>query len=395
MIQDAMRDLEGVQLHPTISEDSSLIKSPYSSFVSEIDSSVDATPGGTTPGSVEESKSTESYANSNITASPNSDLLIEFDGMGTQENSETLTPQRTAEPEQKLSFLDLSPIPKQGTFSFEDQSSDPFFQNKSATLGAIKSKQSFSVGDKAVSLDRNVTPAQSSNISNHVSTGSLLGGLNTMLQKPIPSLNSSFGLNKQNPFEIEVVEEEKFEDKVEVAEDTILTEGGGEEPEGSGENEISLSPAAGSSTEGNDSVFGDAEIVCLNQSGLSETSTRKSPTKGLISCDDDANSEALKQVKKELAEMEKRQRKKTSGAWLRGKIATGKEKMKSVKGRTKSDGQALRKNIQQRNERKLTQPQSELRVNSDEKSNFAAQTKTPTGNSLLNTFSVWIDCYSC
>lgn len=388
MIQDAMRDLEGLQLRPAIPEVSSLLESTHSSFVSEIDSFVEIAPRITTPGDVEESKPIESSLHSDMTASPNSDLLIAFDGMETHENSEILTPQRpdVVEPEQKLSFLDLSPIPNQGTFSFEDQSSDPFFQNKSATLDVMKSKQPFKVDNKAVSLDRNVAPVPSSNVSNHISTGSLLGGLNTMLQKPIPSLSSSFGLNKQNPFEIEVVEEEQFEGTVKASEDIILMYGDGEGPEGSGEKDANLSSAAGNSTESSDCVFGGAV--------LSEVAIRNSPTRGFIACDEDANSEALKQAKRELAEMEKRQRKKTSSAWLKGKIATGKEKMRSVKSRTKSDGQALRKNIGQRNERKLTQPQSELRVNIDEKSekasNFAVQAKTPTGNSLFILSSISI-----
>ena len=388
MIQDAMKDLEGLQLHPPIPEDSNLMESASSSFFSELDSSVEITPFATPSMSVDESKIEDNSPQSDNVTSANSDLLIAFDGMETHGENEILTPQRSTvvEPVPKLSLLDLSPVPNQGTFAFEDQESDPFFQNKSATLDVKRSKSPLDPASKVASLDRQVAATQSSNRTSYVSTGSLLGGLNTMLQKPTDSFKNSFGLNSQDPFEIEVVEEEKFEGTVEVAEDAILNEGDIEGSDSNDEREACSNQSAGLSIDGNDSVFGDAEIVNLSPNELSAAAARKSPTKGLISCIVDTKSETMREIRKDLEEMEKRQRKKTSGAWFKGKIATGKEKMKTVKKRTKSDGQALRKNAQHRNERKLTQPQSQLRINHESEAQASLvelPAKSPAGNIVL------------
>ena len=379
MIQDAMRDLEGLQLHPPIPEDHSLIESTSSSFFSEIDSSVDFTPIGTPLANTEESKLVDFSPPPNTSANLTSNILVEFDGIETHDSSDILTPQKSvaAEQEQKLSLLDLSPIPNtpnQESFIFGDdpfQSPDPFFQNKAATLDATRSKQSLDDDRKAASLDRKPLNTQSVNRTSLASPGSLLGGLNTILQKPTSSVSNSFGLNSQNPFEIEVVEEVKGEGNVEVAEEAIPNEGDVEGSDSSNEKELSSSPMKGQKVEGDNSVFGDAEIVNFYQSDSTEIETTgKSPSKGLVPVVD-RNNEAL-------MEMEKRQRKKTSSAWLMGKLATGKEKVKSVKKRTKSDGQALRKGNVNKHERKLTQPQSELQTTNENETPKAANLELPS-----------------
>ena len=378
MIQGAMKDLEGLQLHPSITEESSLIEGTDSSFFSDVASSVENTPSGTPSRYFEDNASIHSSSYSNNAATENSNILIAIDGMESQGTNEIMMPQRphATEPEQKLSLLDLSPTPNQSSFNFDDHSPDPFFQNKSATIGPMKSKPQAESNNKAASLGRNVEPMKTINTTSYVSTGSLLGGLNTMLQQPTRTLNSSFALKKDDPFEIEEVDEEQLEGSVEIAEDTILNEGDAVGSDSSDDSKGTSSPqAAPKSPEADDSVFGGAEIVNLSQSESKET--RKSPSKGLISCMIDTKSETLKQMKKEMAEIEKRERKKTSGAWLKGKLATGKEKMKSVKKRTKSDGQALRKAEQQKNVRKFTQPQSQLRPNNEVEVQQALPPKLP------------------
>ena len=394
MIQDAMRDLEGLQLHPPTHEDHSLIESTSSSFFSEINSSVDFTPIGTPLANTEESKLVDFSPPPNTSANLTSNILVEFDGMETHDSSDILTPQRSvaAEQEQKLSLLDLSPIPKtpnQEAFVFEDQSHDPFFQNKSATLDVSRSKQPLDSDKKAASLDRKPLNTQNVNRASVASPGSLLGGLNTILQKPASSVSNSFGLNSQNPFEIEVLEEVKGEGNVEVAEEAILNEGEMEGSDSSNEKELSSSPIKGRQMEGDDSVFGDAEIVNFHQSESTGTAeaNRNSPTKGLVPVAD-RNNEASKEVKKELVEMEKRQRKKTSSAWLMGKLTTGKEKVKSVKKRTKSDGQALRKGNANKYGRKMTQPQSELRIANEDETPTAASLELPAKTEIGSTFSI-------
>lgn len=366
MIKGAMKDLEGLQL--SVTESSSVCESQNSSLFSEVSSSVENTPI-ITPRKVDNSTTTETSPLSNSAARQNDNLLITFDGMETGEVKEILTPQKINPPEQeqKLSLLDLSPTPNSGTFGFErSRNSDPFFQNKAATLGHLSEKASLGTVDKAASLKVKLDPTQNaSQRTSCVSNGSLVSGLNAILQQQPHTFESSLGLNKDDPFEIKESEEDNFQDSVELAEDAILNEGMTDESDSSEDSRENAGTQVVGKKAGSDSVFGDAEVVNLSQGEWLETPPRKSPTKGFISCMVDTKSETMKQMRKEMAELEKRERKKTSGAWFKGKIATGKEKIKSVKKRTRSDGQALRKMDQQKNVRKLTQPQSQLKRDRD------------------------------
>lgn len=359
MIQGAMKDLEGLQLHPSITEESSLNESATSSFFNETSSPCDGNIFTTPSKQNEEYNPIESTPVFSEKTARDSDLLIAFEEIRTQDTGEVLSPQRidSSEPEQQLSLLDLSPAPANTkSFGFDGQKKDAFFENKSATLGPVKNNPFLESASKSASLGRNFEHVEGPSRTSYVSTGSLVSGLNKILQQPA-SFQSSFGLNKENPFEIVEVDEEQFQGSVEVAEDTILNVG-----------EVGCSDSSGDSKdvdaneakrkEGNESVFDDAEVIELNQSSQADLPIGKA----FISYMGDTKSEAFKQMKKEMVEIEKRERKRTSGAWFKGKLATGKEKIKSAKKRSKSDGQALRKGGQQENVRKFTDSQPRLKM---------------------------------
>eukprot|EP00794_Sanderia_malayensis_P015998 gene15998-17609_t len=296
----------------------------------------------------DEEKATVVFNDPWVSTKPNSSL-IDFDGPVT---SQVVTTTETATDAVVASFTDLDVPSSTSGFSETTNSSAAFFKNKSATIGPIKNSPSVS---QASSTTASLGRSNESNLTNQITTGSLLGSLNTILQKPTAPSPSSFTTTFQ--FEDDFVKLEANKNRLSLQESVITEEEFADETKSS---ESNIAAEASS--------FDNLKIT---------KDVPRTPSPTPLSAEE--KEEAMKQLKKEIADNEKKESRKS---WLKDKLASGKGKLKSVKSdlknRTKSDGQHTRKIQEQKAYRKMTSPSIGMKQNIEEQN-------TPTQSPLKSS----------
>ena len=388
MIQGAMKDLEGLNFHDSTFDESRGDKSQ--DFNDSTMSDASTTTPGSTPGAASlidlemrgnvPAKTPTSFDDSsmawpspsNISNTPNqqNNLLLNFEELNTQQSS-ILTPQKaeSVTSSQNNSLLDLSPTDDKSTFNFPNRNTADLFANKAATLRPRSCQASAEMQpfEKTASLGRTLDMQPISQRSSQVSSGSLLTGLNKMLQEPKPSSSNPFGFPDDDVFARQSSSDGKFEGSVEIAEDTILNE---EEVANLSDSSDSIPETDGTNPEntqrpikaaGRDSGFADADFETSSTSAI-QSQTTFEQVSGMKNTNvlksNVIDTKQGKQLKKQMEQLEKRDRKKS---WIKDKLVLGKGKIKNAKFRTKSDGQHLRRDQLLRQDRKLTEPQSQLK----------------------------------
>ncbi len=258
-------------------------------------------------------------------------------------------------------FVDLDIPADFNEFNDRTQSSAPFFANRSATLSPSKRAAPDPwIASNSTSLNRTAEYPPMGN--KEVTPGSLLGSLNTILQKPVIPTPTS--LTCQFKFDETHEEFGGEKEKCDLINEEENVNSSDSADSSAAEDARTDSPQLLDESKSHDSGF-----VGVDNEAKSDAGKRQLVMQQEDPATARAKEEALKQLKKEAAENERQDRRKSSSGWLKGKLATGKDKLKSVKyelkNRTKSDGQNLKKTHGQRIYRKMTAPQTELKAKNE------------------------------